>query len=339
MANLYAYRGAPSFIGAVADRLTDAGFSRVEDVASADIVVTYCTSGSALEDLYFGDGGLITSAAPGAVLVDLSATTPNFAREINAVATVNDLVMVEAPATVRSLVAEDAFARDNLMGPVATESELTDEVRRLLDALFGEVVEVGAPGRAQLLRNTHTLPMAADLVSAIEAVALDDASARSVGALDADQIPLFSPVSADPVVRAVRQQRFTGAYTAEMLLCELSAALMAADDAEVILPGVEATMHLLELLVVIGGADMAPAALSLVYQDEAAGARAGLDWTRAEQAYGHPAPEEDEDWSAYDDEDGCGCGHNHAREDHDYDDYDDFAPYNDDFDNFDFRSN
>ena len=312
------------------ERLADAGFSRASDVASADIVVTFATSGSALEDLYFGDEGLVTTAAPGSTLVDLSAATPNFAREINAVATVNDLVMVEAPATVRSLVAADAFARENLLGPVATEAELTDEVRRLLDAIFGEVVEVGAPGRAQLLRNTHTLPLAADLVSAIEAVALDDASARSVGALDADQIPLFSPVSADPVVQAVRQQRYTGDYTAEMLLAELSAALMAADDAEVILPGVEATMHLLELLVVIGGADMAPAALSLVYQDEAAGARAGLDWTRAEQAYGHPASEEDEDWSAYDDEDGC--GHDHFREDHDYDDYDDFAPYNDDFD-------
>ena len=246
MAKSYAYVGAPSFIGAVEGRLADAGFSQVSDVASADIVVTYATSGSALEDLYFGDEGLVTTTAPGSTLVDLSAATPNFAREINAVATVNDLIMVEAPATVRSLVAADAFARENLLGPVATEAELTDDVRRLLDAIFGEVVEVGAPGRAQLLRNTHTLPLAADLVSAIEAVALDDASARSVGALDADQIPLFSPVSADPVVQAVRQQRYTGDYTAEMLLAELSAALMAADDAEVILPGVEATMHLLE---------------------------------------------------------------------------------------------
>ena len=175
MAKSYAYVGAPSFIGAVEGRLADAGFSRVSDVASADIVVTFATSGSALEDLYFGDEGLVTTAAPGSTLVDLSAATPNFAREINAVATVNDLVMVEAPATVRSLVAADAFARENLLGPVATEAELTDEVRRLLDAIFGEVVEVGAPGRAQLLRNTHTLPLAADLVSAIEAVALDDA--------------------------------------------------------------------------------------------------------------------------------------------------------------------
>lgn len=306
MATSYAYVGAPTFIAAVESRLADAGFVRASDSASADIVLTFCTSASALEDLYFGDNGLVTSVAPGSVLVDLSATTPNFAREINAVATVNDLAMVEAPVTVRSLVAENAFARENLLGPVASEAEIPPAVRSLLDALFGEVVEVGAPGRAQLMRNTHTLPLAAALVSAIEAVALDDAAARSVGALDADQVPLFSPVSADPVVRAVRQKRFTGDYTAEMLLAELSAALMAADDAEVILPGVEATMHLLELLAVIGGADMAPAALALVYRDEAAGAEAGLDWTRAEQAYGggHDHDHEgDEDWDAFDDAD------------------------------------
>lgn len=306
MATSYAYVGAPTFIAAVEGRLAEAGFVRAADSASADIVLTYCTSASALEDLYFGDDGLVTSVAPGSVLVDLSATTPNFAREINAVATVNDLVMVEAPVTVRSLVAEDAFACDNLLGPVASEAEIPPAVRALLEALFGEVVEVGAPGRAQLMRNTHTLPLAAALVSAIEATALDDAAARSVGALDADQVPLFSPVSADPVVRAVRQKRFTGDYTAEMLLAELSAALMAADDAEVILPGVEATMHLLGLLAVIGGADMAPAALALVYRDEAAGAEAGLDWTRAEQAYGggHDHDHEgDEDWDAFDDAD------------------------------------
>lgn len=306
MATSYAYVGAPTFIAAVEGRLAEAGFVRAADSASADIVLTYCTSASALEDLYFGDDGLVTSVAPGSVLVDLSATTPNFAREINAVATVNDLVMVEAPVTVRSLVAEDAFACDNLLGPVASEAEIPPAVRALLDALFGEVVEVGAPGRAQLMRNTHTLPLAAALVSAIEATALDDAAARSVGALDADQVPLFSPVSADPVVRAVRQKRFTGDYTAEMLLAELSAALMAADDAEVILPGVEATMHLLELLAVIGGADMAPAALALVYRDEAAGAEAGLDWTRAEQAYGGGHDHDhgdDEDWEAFDDAD------------------------------------
>lgn len=65
MAKSYAYVGAPSFIGAVEGRLADAGFSRVSDVASADIVVTFATSGSALEDLYFGDRGARHDGGPG----------------------------------------------------------------------------------------------------------------------------------------------------------------------------------------------------------------------------------------------------------------------------------
>lgn len=314
MANLYAYVGAPSFIGAVEPRLAAAGFKRVQDVASASLVVTFCTSQTALEDLYFGDDGLVTVMAPGAVLIDLSATTPNFAREINAVATVNDLAMVEAPLTVRSLVADPAFGPDNLMAPVACEGDVPVEAQALLEAVFGEVRDVGAPGAAQLVRAGHTLELAAHLVSVIEAQALNDAVARSVGTagkLDAR----LGGQEADPVVRALREKRFTGAYTVEMLLAELSSALMAADDAELILPQAEAMMHLLELLAVIGGADMAPAALTLIYHEEAEGAAAGLDWTRAEQAYGQHSSDEDDWGDEFDD--GCGCGH-----DHDFDDFD-----------------
>lgn len=57
MAASYAYVGAPTFIAAVEGRLADAGFARATDTASADIVLTFCTSASALEDLYFGDEG------------------------------------------------------------------------------------------------------------------------------------------------------------------------------------------------------------------------------------------------------------------------------------------
>lgn len=323
MATLYAYVGAPSFIGAVEPRLKAAGFKRVQDVASASLVVTFCTSQTSLEDVYFGDDGLVTVMAPGSVLVDLSATTPNFAREINAVATVNDLVMVEAPLMVRSLVADPAFGCDNLVAPLACEGDVPDEVRALLEAVFGEVREAGAPGAAQLVRAGHTLELAAHLVAVIEAQALNDAVARSVGTAGKLDVRVGGAGAADPVVRALREKRFTGGYTVEMLLAELSSALMAADDAELILPQAEAMMHLLELLAVIGGADMAPAALTLIYHEEAVGAENGLDWTRAEQAYGHRADDED-DWADdFDD----GCGHDHG-----------LGGY-DDFDGFDFSNN
>ena len=86
-----------------------------------------------------------------------------------------------------------------------------------------------------------------------------------------------------------------------------TAALTAADDVDLILPQAEACLHLLELLAVIGGTDKAPAALALVYGEEKACAEAGLDWTRAEQAYGDAAGELD-DLGGLDD----GCGHDHG---------------------------
>ena len=313
MATLYAYVGAPSFIGAVEPRLEAAGFKRVEDVASASMVITYCTSQTALEDVYFGDGGLVTLMDAGSVLIDFSATTPNFAREINAVATVNDLVMIEAPVTVRSLTADPAFGVDNLMAPVALEGNVPDEAQALLECVFGEVRNVGAPGAAQLARINHTLPLAAHLMSAIEVEALYDVAGRGAGRPGKLDTSIFGG-DLDPVVQAIREKRFSGAYTVEMLLAELSSALMAADDVELILPQAEAEMHLLELLAVIGGADMAPVALALVYREESEGAENGLDWTRAEQAYGGHSSEE-EDWSAWDDVD----DHDHN---HDFDDFD-----------------
>ena len=103
---------------------------------------------------------------------------------------------------------------------------------------------------------------------------------------------------------AVRAERFDGAFTLEMLMSELTMALAAADDVDLILPQGEAAQHLLELLAVIGGSDKGVAALSLIYGEESACAKHGLDWTRAEQVYG------DHDH----DHDDCDCHHHHDDE-------------------------
>lgn len=89
-------------------------------------------------------------------------------------------------------------------------------------------------------------------------------------------------------------------------MSEVSAAIMAADDVELIIPQAESAMHLLELLAIIGGSDKSPVALALAYGEEEDCARNGLDWTRAEQAYGQGADHDhdhgdDEDLDGFDD--------------------------------------
>ncbi len=320
MTKAFAYSGDSGFLAAITPRMREAGYVRVSDCASADIAITFCTTQAELEELYFGSEGFVSMMAPGSLLIDFSAATPNFARELSAVAMVSDLVMVEAPLVVDNMVAEDAFARENISCFVAGEEGGIERARELLDLIFSRVVPTGGFGTAQLARAAYSVQVAAQVIAAIEADALYRAFRRSVtgSGLEDAQAGAITPW-AELMMNAVRLGRFEGDYTVEMMLSEMSAALMAADDAELILPQAEAASHLLELLAVIGGADKSPAALSLVYGEEGACAEAGLDWTRAEEVYGgHSCDCDDDD---------CDCGHHH----HGHDDFDEYG-----FDEFGF---
>lgn len=332
MAKSYVYSGDAGFLGGISARLREAGYTRVSEPAAADLALTFCTTQDQLEDLYYGNDGFVSAMKPGSLLVDFSASTPNFARELNAVATVSDLVMVEAPIVLENMVFEESFERDNLSCFAAGEEDGVARAKEVLDVVFGHVHETGGPGSAQLARAAFTMQVAAQVIAAIESEAMYRAFRRSVNGTGlGDACAGAVSPAAQQMLDAVRAGRFEGDYTVEMLMAELSAALMAADDAELILPQAESAMQMLELLAVIGGADKSPAALSLVYGEEAECAAQGLDWTRAEKAYGGCGHDHDCDC---DDDCDCGCGHGHHDDGYGDDDYDDFG-----FDDFDFSSN
>ena len=282
----FVYSGNETVGAMVVSRLEAAGCTRTDDVAHAEAIITYCTSQTALEDAYFDEQGLVQAAGKGALLIDLSASTPSFARELNAVAVVSDLMSVEAPLVVVDVARADAF---------------------------------GGAGSAQLARAAYTLQTTAQVISAVEADALYRAVRRSSASLDqaTERVGAATPV-AEQVLAAVNTGRFDGMYTVEMFMAELSAALTAADDVDLILPQAEACLHLLELLAVIGGSDKAPAALALVYGEEKTCAEQGLDWTRAEQAYGDVA----EGFDDLDDD-----GHDHGHDHGSFGDYPGYGAY------------
>ena len=302
----FVYSGNETVGAMVVSRLEAAGCTRTDDVAHAEAIITYCTSQTALEDAYFDEQGLVQAAGKGALLIDLSASTPSFARELNAVAVVSDLMSVDVARA-------DAFGdRDNLVCFVGGDEEAVAEARPVLEAIAGTVQETGGAGSAQLARAAYTLQTTAQVISAVEADALYRAVRRSSASLDqaTERVGAATPV-AEQVLAAVNTGRFDGTYTVEMFMAELSAV-------DLILPQAEACLHLLELLAVIGGSDKAPAALALVYGEEKTCAEQGLDWTRAEQAYGDVA----EGFDDLDDD-----GHDHGHDHGSFGDYPGYGAY------------
>ncbi|MGI6104633.1 MAG: NAD(P)-binding domain-containing protein [Raoultibacter sp.] len=292
----------------ISERLLKCGFRAAYSADSAEAIIIYCESQTDLEDVFFDSAGLVQSATPGTFLINLSASTPGFARELDAVSLVSDLYSIEAPLLVKDPLAERAFSdADNLSCFVAGESERIDAIKPLLEAICSDVRITGSSGSAQLAHAGMTILRSAQLVAGIELEAMYKALSQPSDAaiLAAYELGIIKQQGVR-LHNAIKNELFEGEYTAAMWMADLSAALMTADDCELILPGTESCLHLLELLVVVGGASMSTAALSLVYGEEAQCAKHGLDWTRAEQAYAEDEHEHHDD---------CDCGHTHNHDD------------------------
>ncbi|MDD6650637.1 MAG: NAD(P)-binding domain-containing protein [Eggerthellales bacterium] len=316
----------------VSQNLVDAGFELAEGVEEADVVLTYSVTQAALEDMYFDTNGILQLAREGACFIDLSPSTPTFARELYALAQTSNMQSIDAPLVVRDITSHDAYAnREGLAVFVGAEESAYVQFGSVLDAIASGVFYMGEPGAGQLAKATQTIQLASQLVGVMEAAALNRAEHQDAGdALRlAVQMGLAAP-ACESVYRCIADEHFHGTYTAQALAAELAAAMLCAEETDQILPQAEAAVNLIELFLVVGGTDMAVPALSLVYREEEDTKKFGLDWSRAQGMY----------------DDGCGdheceCGHdpndpNHeccGKHDHghNYHEDDDYDPYEDEY--------
>lgn len=342
MKKLYAFRGHELVEPMVDEKLGEAGYTRVDEIRNAEVIVTYFTNLSALENAYFDEGGIIEQATPGALILEMSAETPMFARELFAIADASKLLFAEAPLMVLDGCVANAFEdKDNLACFLAAEKNTTEAALPVLQELVGAIHETTGSGSASMSRAAFTIQSIAGLTAAIEADALyravrcmpagmGDAALGNAGAL--------TP-AADALLRAVDEGRFSGTYTVEMMMGELAAALTTAEEAEIALPQAESSLQLLEILAIIGGADNGPAVLTMAFREQPEVEALGLDWGRAAElsethAHTHEH-DDDDDYDEYDEElsddlmvDIMARMFNDAEDD-DYDDYDDDYDYED----------
>ncbi|MBO4365598.1 MAG: NAD(P)-dependent oxidoreductase [Eggerthellaceae bacterium] len=323
MSSSFVFLGVPEVGCAMARNLLEAGLQGASEIGTADVIVTMCARQSLLEDAYYDEAGIIANAHPGAYVIDCSATTPSFARELATMSTVNDLHFVEAPLVVRDCTCADAYADPkNLIALAAGDEADVEAMRSVLEALAGTVHMCGGAGMGQLSKCAITMQQCAQLASLMESDALCRVSGSPQAAQDVSALvvreQLVSP-GAQKLYDAMQREDFGegSGYSVEVLWGELESALAAADEADLIAPHAEAALYLLELLATIGGVAMAPAALKLVYCDEDTVAKYGLDWKRADQSYRAVDYSQDDDfyeeYEEYEDcdDDECGEAHYH----------------------------
>lgn len=161
---------------AKARELIDAGAqwhdSAGSAAAAADFVFTIVGFPQDVEETYFGAGGVLARAKPGAVLIDMTTSSPALARRIAEAAAARGLTALDAPVTGGDVGAREA--RLSIM--VGGDADAFGRARPLFERMGKIIVHHGGPGTGQYCKLANQISIASVMMSWCEALTFGKAA-------------------------------------------------------------------------------------------------------------------------------------------------------------------
>ena len=221
------------------ERVREAGASTASTVAETatgrEAVVTMLPAGAEVSEVYRGEGGVLSVAAPGTLLIDCSTIDVDTARSVAATAAEGGWALLDAP--VSGGVAGAAAGTLTFM--VGGEAEAVERSRPVLGDMGKAVIHAGASGAGQTAKVCNNLILAVSMIGVCEAFGmadrlglerqtLFDIVSKATGQCWA--LTSYCPVPG-PVPNAPSNRDYAPGFTAAMMLKDLRLAQAAAASA------------------------------------------------------------------------------------------------------------
>ncbi|QHJ70803.1 NAD(P)-dependent oxidoreductase [Planococcus halotolerans] len=134
--------------------------------ADSEVIFTMVGYPSDVEEIYFGDEGIINNAKEGTVLVDMTTSKPELARDIFKAALQKGLAALDAPVS-----GGDIGARNGLLSiMVGGEKSTFKQVQPLLDLFGGNIVYQGSAGSGQHTKMCNQIIIASNMMGVSESL-------------------------------------------------------------------------------------------------------------------------------------------------------------------------
>ncbi|MEO5961080.1 MAG: NAD(P)-dependent oxidoreductase [Opitutaceae bacterium] len=154
-----------------AQGLIEAGAQWHESAGSAasvaDVVITIVGFPTDVEATYLGKGGVIERAKAGALLIDMTTSSPVLARKIAEAAARRNMAALDAPVSGGDLGAKEA----RLVIMVGGEAEAFARAKPLFELMGKNISLQGGPGAGQFCKMANQIAVAVGMVAWCEALA------------------------------------------------------------------------------------------------------------------------------------------------------------------------
>ena len=153
--------------------------SAADCVRDADAVITMVGFPPDVEEVYFGERGILANARPGTLVIDMTTTSPRLAQRIYTEAADRGLSALDAPVS-----GGDTGARAGTLAiMVGGDREAFERAVPIFEAMGKSIRYMGAAGSGQHTKMANQIAIAGTLAGVCEAIAY----ARAVG-LDVDEV-------------------------------------------------------------------------------------------------------------------------------------------------------
>jgi len=230
--------------------------------AAADVVITMLGFPTDVESSYLGAGGIVERAKPGALLIDMTTSSPVLARKVADAAAQRGLASLDAPVSGGDLGAKEA----RLVIMVGGEAAAFARAKPLFEIMGKNIALLGAAGAGQYCKMANQIAVAVGMVAWVEALAyakkagLDPTAVHasiSGGAAGSWALTNLAP-------RALGDNFAPGFYV-KHIIKDMKIALDSAAELKLDLPGLATAKKLYEQVAAKGWEDCGTQALYRLY--------------------------------------------------------------------------
>lgn len=230
--------------------------------AQADVVITMLGFPIDVETTYLGPGGIVEKAKAGALLIDMTTSSPVLARKIAEAAAKRGLASLDAPVSGGDLGAKEA----RLVIMVGGDAAAFARAKPLFEIMGKNIALLGAAGAGQYCKMANQIAVAVGMVAWVEGLAyakragLDPAAVHasiSGGAAGSWAMTNLAP-------RALGENFAPGFYV-KHIIKDMKIALDSAAELKLDLPGLAIAKKLYEQVAAKGWEDCGTQALYRLY--------------------------------------------------------------------------
>lgn len=260
-----------------ADALVERGArwadSAGEAASLADVVVTMVGYPADVEEVYLSEGGIIERARDGALLIDMTTSSPEVAIRVAEAAEWADLSSLDAPVSGGDVGAKNATLTIMVGGGEAA----FERAEALLHVMGANVVLQGGPGAGQHTKMANQIAIAGSMLATVESITYAQRAGldprRVLASITAGSAASWSLANLAP---RILDGDFAPGFFVKHFVKDMRIAVESAESMGLDLPGLATAKRLYEYLEANGGATLGTQALWLLYAEESARVAAGV---------------------------------------------------------------